>query len=79
MRNHTHEVEMLQLSKSSLQRSHDQIEGELTAARAEVTSLKGTVSQMAADSSAIQCQLEATKVSVHVCERECVCVPFSAN
>ena len=57
-----HEVEMLKISKSALQRSHDDLEASLREARSEVVSLKATVSQMAADSSAIQCQLEATKV-----------------
>ena len=61
-RNYEHEIEMLKLQKSALQRSHDQLEAELSASRAEGTSLKATVSQMAADASAIQCQLDATKV-----------------
>ena len=53
---------MLKLSKSALQRSHDDLESNLKGARSEVVSLKATVSQMAADASAIQCQLGATKV-----------------
>ena len=57
-----HEMEMLKISKSALQRSHDDLEASLKEARSEAVSLKATVAQMAADSSAIQCQLEATKV-----------------
>lgn len=57
-----HEIEMLKISKSALQRSHDDLEASLKEARSEAVSLKATVTQMAADSSAIQCQLEATKV-----------------
>ncbi len=57
-----HELELLRLSKSALQRSHDQLDADLTAARNESTSLKSMVSRMAADASAIQCQLDATKV-----------------
>ena len=57
-----HEIEMLKISKSALQRSHDDLEASLKEARSEAVSLKATVAQMAADSSAIQCQLEATKV-----------------
>ena len=53
---------MLKLSKSALQRSHDHLEAELSGSRAEGISLKATVTQMAADGSAIQCQLDATKV-----------------
>ena len=53
---------MLKISKSALQRSHDNLEASLREAQSEAVSLKATVSQMAADSSAIQCQLEATKV-----------------
>lgn len=55
-------MEMLKLSKSALQRSHDDLESNLKGARSEVISLKATISQMAADASAIQCQLGATKV-----------------
>ena len=53
---------MLRLSKSALQRSTEQLESELKVARMEVTSLKEVVARMMADASAIQCQLDATKV-----------------
>lgn len=57
-----HEVEMLRLSKSALQRSTEQLESELKVSRMEVASLKEVVARMTADTSAIQCQLDATKV-----------------
>ena len=53
---------MLRLSKSALQRSTEQLESELKVSRMEVTSLKEVVARMTADASAIQCQLDATKV-----------------
>ena len=59
-----HELEMLRLSKSALQRSTEQLESELKVSRMEVTSLKEVVARMTADASAIQCQLDATKVEI---------------
>lgn len=53
---------MVRLSKNALQRSHDELESNLTATRSEVASLKSCVAQMTADAAGIQCQLEATKV-----------------
>ena len=50
-----HELEMLRLSKSSLQRSVEQLDSDLKVSRMEVA-------RMTADASAIQCQLDATKV-----------------
>lgn len=58
-----HELEMLRLSKSSLQRSVEQLESELKVSRLEVASLKEVVTRMTADASAIQCRLDATRVS----------------
>ena len=55
---------MLRLSKSALQRSTEQLESELKVSRMEVTSLKEVVGRMTADASAIQCQLDATKVKM---------------
>ena len=57
-----HEIEMLRLSKSALQRSVEQLETDLKVSRMEAASLKEVVAKMSADSSAIQCQLDATKV-----------------
>ena len=59
-----HELEMLRLSKSALQRSAEQLESELKVARMEVTCLKEVVARMTADASAIHCQLDATKVKI---------------
>ena len=58
---------MLRLAKNALQRSHDDLDSNLIAARTEITSLKSTVAQMAADASGIQCQLDATKVKDSLC------------
>ena len=49
-------------SQVSLQRAHDDVEVSLASARQEIASLKTTVSQMVADASTMQCQLEAVKV-----------------
>ena len=48
----------------SLQRAHDDLEVSLASARQEASSLKTTVSQMVADASTINCQLEAVKVTL---------------
>ena len=53
---------MLRLSKSSLQRSVEQLDSDRKVSRMEVNSLKEVVARMTADASAIQCQLDATKV-----------------
>lgn len=58
-----HELEILRLSKSSLQRSVEQLDSELKVSRLEAASLKEVVARMTADASAIQCQLDATRVS----------------
>ena len=60
------ELEMLRLSKSALQRSTEQLESELKVSRMEATSLKEVVARMTADASAIQCQLDATKVKMFI-------------
>ena len=65
-REYEHKLEMISLSKATLQRSHDLLQGELDSANTEVNSLKTTVKQVTADASGIKCQLEATKVRCSV-------------
>ena len=73
-----HESEVLLLSKVATETTNQRLEVDLKAARAEIASLRSTVAQMAADSAAVQCQLDATKVCgvgrVCVCVCVCVCV-----
>lgn len=50
--------------KASLQRAYDEVEMNLDAAQKEINALRAKMSQIVADSSTVQCQLEAVKVHV---------------
>ena len=56
------EIENLNFTQSSLQRQKQSLEGELTAAGAEIAGLKTSISQLTSANAGISAELDTTKV-----------------
>ena len=62
VRSTTRELEVMKHSKTVIETKVAGLEADLTSSRAEVTSFKSAITQMTANISAVQCELDATKV-----------------